>query len=158
MRSLFLAVAGLVITAGALSACQTQVQAPDEAGVCWHMVTLQDGKTRFNPLARNVRDIEHCAAALEAMRLEFNRLGQTNEEVVGGYQGNFVWLEREGVFISQTLNGSRFPAMVRSGDGRLVIPGAVEQPPEATNAASGPVTPTGPPPAPAVPRDAHPTR
>jgi hypothetical protein len=156
MRRLLLAAAGLVLTTSALSACQTQVQAPDEAGVCWHMVTLEDGKTRFNPLARNVRDIEHCAAALETMRLEFNRLGQSNDEVVGGYQGNFVWLEREGVFISQTLNGSRFPAMVRSGDGRLVITGAVEQPPQGTNAAAGPVAPTGPPPARAVPRDARP--
>ena len=92
------------------------------------MVTLEDGKTRFNPLARNVPDIEHCAAALEAMRIENGRMGQNRDEVIGGYQGSFIWLEREGVFISQSLNGSRFPALVRSGDGRLVIPGAVEQP------------------------------
>ena len=113
-----------------LTGCQPQVAVPTETGVCWHMVTLEDGKTRFNPLARNITDIEHCAAALEVMRLENNRMGQNRDEVVGGYQGSFIWLEREGVFISQTLNGARFPALVRSGDGRLVIPGAVEQPPE----------------------------
>lgn len=113
-----------------LAACEPRVTAPTEAGVCWHMVTLEDGKTRFNPLARNVPDIEHCAAALEAMRIENGRMGQNRDEVIGGYQGSFIWLEREGVFISQSLNGSRFPALVRSGDGRLVIPGAVEQPPE----------------------------
>jgi hypothetical protein len=139
MRRLILAV-GLTFAAAALAGCEPTVRAPEEVGVCWHMVPLENGRTRFNALARNVPDIEHCAAALEAMRLQFSRLGQQNDEVVGGYQGNFVWLEREGVFISQSLNGARFPAMVRSGDGRLVIPGAVEQPPRST----GPAAATGP--------------
>ena len=112
-----------------LAGCQPQVSVPTETGVCWHMVTLEDGKTRFNPLSRNIPDIEHCAASLEVMRLELRRMGQNRDEVIGGYQGSFIWLEREGVFISQSLNGGRFLALVRSGDGRLVIPGAVEQPP-----------------------------
>jgi hypothetical protein len=154
MRRLILA-AGLTFAAAALAGCEPRVQAPEEAGVCWHMVTLENGRTRFNALRRNVPDIEHCAAALEAMRLEFNRLGQQNDEVVGGYQGNFLWLEREGVFISQSLNGARFPALVRSGDGRLVIPGAVEQPPALP--ATGPATATGPAPqAPVMRRPASP--
>jgi hypothetical protein len=145
MRRLSLPLAGLAVMAGLLAGCQPQLQVPDETGVCWHMVTLEDGKTRFNQLARNVPDIEHCAASLEAMRLQFNGLGQHTDEVIGGYQGSFVWLEREGVFISQTLNGVRFPALVRTSDGRLVIPGAVEQP-------AG-TTPNGapPPPGPAAP-------
>src|SRR4051812_10550919 len=117
MPSRLIAVACLALAAGSLSACQPQTRVPDERGVCWHLVTLEDGKTRFNRLASGINDIEHCAAALEVMRLEFNRLGQNRDEVIGGYQGNFIWIEREGVFISQTLNGARFPAMVRSGDG-----------------------------------------
>lgn len=128
MRRLLLALALPAIAVGLLTACQRQTQAPTETGVCWHMVTVEQSRVRFNPLARNVTSIEGCAAALEGMRLQFNRLGQNTDEVVGGYQGNFIWLEREGVFISQALNGTRYLALVRSGDGRLVIPGAVEQP------------------------------
>jgi hypothetical protein len=92
------------------------------------MVMGDNNRPRFNRLARDIPNIERFAAELEGMRLRFNRLGQRNDEMIGGYQGRFIFLEPEGVFFAQTLSGSRYPAMVRSGDGRLVIPGAM--PPE----------------------------
>ena len=118
----------LSLCAGLLSACEPRVEVPRDVGICWHMVTGDDGKPRFNRLARNINTIELCAAELEGMRLRFNQLGQRNTEVIGGYQGQFIFLEPEGVFFAQSLSGTRFPAMVRSGDGRLVIPGAMPQP------------------------------
>jgi hypothetical protein len=61
------------------------------------------------------------------MRLRFLTLGGQANEIVGAYQGNFLFLQPEGVFISQSLTGTRYPALVRTGDGRLAVPGAVSQ-------------------------------
>lgn len=115
----------LALAAGSLSACERSVEVPRDVGTCWHMVLGEDNNPRFNSLARNVPNIETCAAELEGMRLRFNRLGQRNDEMIGGYQGRFIFLVPEGVFFGQTLTGARFPAMVRSGDGRLIVPGAM---------------------------------
>jgi hypothetical protein len=118
----------LVLTAAAalcLTGCEKQLQAPTTPGVCWHMATLPDGKVKFNKVAENQPDLEHCAAQLEAMRLRFMQLGGTQSEITGAYQGNFLFLQREGVFTSQTFNGPHFPFMVRTGDGRLAVPGAM---------------------------------
>ena len=150
MRTRTGVMAVLVLACSLLAGCQQEIRVPTDTGVCWHLVTLEDGKTRFNPMARGLTDIEHCAAALESMRLQFNRLGQNRDEVIGGYQGRFIWIEREGVFLSQTLNGTRFLALVRSGDGRLVTQGSMEQPPPAA-ALPAPTAPTPVPAAPATP-------
>lgn len=133
-------IASLLVSGLALTGCEKQVEAPSDRGVCWHMVMGDDGKPKFNKLAENVPDIEHCAGALELMRRDFARLGQRSDEVIGGYQGQFVWLEREGIFFSQTLTGSRYPAMIRSGD-TLVVPGAVEQAPAVPAPAAPPAAP-----------------
>jgi hypothetical protein len=72
-----------------------------------------------------VPDIERCAADLEAMRLRFNALGQTNTYMTGAYQGQFLFLQPEGIFTSQTVNGGRYLLLVRTGDGRLAKPGVM---------------------------------
>jgi len=113
-----------------LAACNKQVEAPTNAGVCWHLVTPEPGKAKFNVLARNQPDLEHCAAELEKMRLTFSALGSTQTDVTGAYQGQFLFLQREGVFTSQTIDGYRYPFMVRTGDGRLAVPGAMPAEPE----------------------------
>jgi len=109
----------------ALGGCSRELQAPVDKGVCWHLVQLPGGKQRFNRLAQNQPDLEHCAAQLEMMRLRFAALGATQHYVTGAYQGQFLFIQPEGVFTAPTFNGYHFPFMVRTGDGRLAIPGAM---------------------------------
>ena len=110
-----------------LAACTPKVEAPFNKGVCWHMAQLPGGKVKFNMLSQNRPNLESCAASLEGMRERFLALGGNQEEVIGAYQGSFLFLGRTGVFTSTTLEGARWPALVRTSDGRLAIPSAVAQ-------------------------------
>ncbi len=110
-----------------LAGCAKKIEAPTDAGVCWAMAVGKDGKVKFNRLANNVPDLEHCAAQLEAMRLKFVGLGGNKSEITGSYQGAYLFLQREGVFTAQSFDGVRYPFMVRTGDGRLAVPGAMPQ-------------------------------
>jgi hypothetical protein len=114
-----------VLVPMALAGCSKSLDAPVDPGVCWHLVKGDDGKPKFNRLADHQPDLEHCAAQLEMMRLHFRALGLSEENVAGAYQGQFLFLQREGVFTSQSYEGYHYPFMVRTGDGRLAIPGAM---------------------------------
>ena len=127
MRSQFGAALAILLLASPFAGCGKHIDAPADRGVCWHMAVTRDGKIKFNRLAENVPDLEHCAAQLEAMRIKFMSLGGTKSEIVGDYQGTFLFLQREGVFTAQTFEGTRYPFMVRTGDGRLAVPGAMPQ-------------------------------
>ena len=105
-----------------LAGCSQGVQAPADAGVCWHMSQFKGGKVRFNPLARNVKNLESCAGQLEVMRLRFSALGSTTEQMIGAYQGQFLFLQPEGIFTAENLDGAHYLLLVRSPDGRLVKP------------------------------------
>jgi hypothetical protein len=107
----------------ALGACHAQIQPPGDVGTCYHLAAIQDGKPKFNVLARSVPDMEHCAASLEAMRSRFLALGGSNRDIVGAYQANFLFLGDEGVFTGTTYAGARYPFLVRSG-GQLVPVGS----------------------------------
>ena len=122
--------APLIFAAVAVASCAPKTQeAPTDVGVCWHVVYLKDDSLKFNKLASGQPNLETCAASLEGMRLRFGNLGGfgAQEEITGAYQGNYIFIKREGVFTSRSLTGGRYPALVRSGDGRLVIPGAIKQ-------------------------------
>lgn len=125
-RSAFLS--AVALTALSLSACEKQIEAPYTTGYCYQVVFLdKDGKkAKFNEVAHNRPSLESCAAALEGMRLRFLGLGSNQTDIVGAYQGNFLFLNQYGVFTSQTLTGVRYPALVRTGDGRLAVPGSVQ--------------------------------
>lgn len=124
-------VLGIAAAAIALVGCDQSVRAPDERNVCFHVVAPEgEDDVRFNVLAEDQESIEHCAARLEEMRLRFLRLGGSNREVVGAYNGQFLFVDRAGVWISQKLDGGRFFALARTGDGRLAIPGVIPQEPE----------------------------
>jgi hypothetical protein len=110
-----------------LSACAPQVQAPADTGVCWHMVPAKGGKVRFILLSKNQPDLEHCAANLEAMRLKFLGMGGSNQEVDGAFQGQFIFDDPRGIFTAEGLDKTPYLALVRTGDGRLAVPGAVPQ-------------------------------
>jgi hypothetical protein len=85
-------IAAALVALLSLGACQSQIDAPTNVGVCYHLAAIQDGKAKFNVVASNVPDMEHCAAHLEAMRTHFLSLGGTITDIVGAYQGNFLFL------------------------------------------------------------------
>ena len=122
------AVLGLAVMGGllTLAGCSSQVQAPTDTGVCYHLSAIQNGQPRFNVVAKSVPDMEHCAAQLEAMRVHFLGLGGNIREIVGAYQGNFLFLGDTGVFTAETYEGPRYPFLVRSGD-QLVPVGSAPQ-------------------------------
>ncbi|MEO8927027.1 MAG: hypothetical protein ABI306_07670 [Caulobacteraceae bacterium] len=116
-----------LLAALGLAACQKQLDAPADRGVCWRLAQLPDGKVKFNKLAGGQPDLEHCAAQLEMTRLRFRALGSTETKVTGAYQGQFLFIDPDGVFTAQSYGGYRYPFMVRTGDGRLAVPGAMPE-------------------------------
>ena len=139
-RSILHAVAATaVLTAAglALSACGPKpLEPPYDVGVCWHAIPLTDGTIKYNKLAENVPNMETCAATLEGMRIRFARmsLGTQSREMLGAYQGNFLFLDARGVSVAADMNKARYVALVRTGDGRLAIPGAIRRIQEAAEA------------------------
>ena len=125
MKASLVAVLACASAAVSLAGCEKQLEAPADKGVCWHLVQPPGQPPKFNKLADHQIDLEHCAAELEKMRISFRSLGKNDEEVVGAYQGQYLFDNSGGVFTSQTLNGHPYSLMVRSGDGRLVVQGAM---------------------------------
>jgi hypothetical protein len=116
----------LTLSSAALAACAQRTEPPGTPGVCYHVVAGKDGKLKYNKLVA-APNLETCAANLEAMRIKFLTMGGSAQELLGAYQANFLFFQREGVFSSTTLEGPRYLALVRTGDGRLAIPGAMPQ-------------------------------
>ncbi len=120
-----LPIAVLLLLTLPLDACDTSTKPPGDVGVCYQYVTPKGAKPRFNVLEQNVQSLEVCAAALEAMRLNFLRLGGSQLTVTGAYRSKFLFVEQEGIFTADSLNGASYLALVRTDDGRLAQPGAV---------------------------------
>ncbi|PVM93165.1 hypothetical protein [Caulobacter endophyticus] len=119
------AVLVLGLSAVGLSACVKQTKAPFDQGICNHVILKEDGTLRFNPVERNVPNMETCAATLEGMRIRFMRMGLRREELTGSYQGKFIFVQKEGIYLGDSYEGARFMSLVRTGDGRLAVPGAM---------------------------------
>jgi len=140
-----------IIGAGAfaLVACEKAIEAPFDRGVCYAIEVGNEGEPpRFNKVADNQPQIEFCAARLEEVRLRFLRMGSGRQEITGTYQGQFIFIDREGVWLSKTLDGGRFNFMARTGDGRLAMPGAIQRAIDGTPIAVSATTepdPTAPP-------------
>lgn len=116
-----------ILAVAALAACAEQVEAPRTPGACYYVVPVENGPPRMNVVAENQPQIEFCAARLEEMRLRFLRLGGSNREIIGAYQGQFIFVHRGGVSFGKAIDGPRFFALARTGDGRLAIPGAIQR-------------------------------
>ena len=117
----------LVLAAAlALGACAKRTRPPGDPGVCYHVVPQKDQSLKYNKLVQT-DSLEKCAANLEAMRIRVLTMGGSTQEIYGAYQSNFLFLVKEGVMTSTSLEGPRYVALVRTGDGRLAIPGAVRQ-------------------------------
>ena len=125
-----LALALILMVPLGVAGCSKSLEAPTDAGVCWHLVSLPDGKVKFNRLADHQPNLENCAAQLEIMRRNFQSLGAGQDNVTGAYQGQFLFIQPEGVFTAQTYRGHRYSLLVRTGDGRLAVPGAMPQAPQ----------------------------
>lgn len=121
------AFAAALVSVLALGACSKRVEPPGDVGVCYHVTFKKNGGLIYHKLV-NAPNLETCAANLEAMRVKFLRLGGTTQELLGAYQANFIFVQKTGIFSGTSLDGPRYPALVRTGDGRLAIPGAMPQP------------------------------
>jgi len=69
----------LAVTVG-LSACAKQAKPPGTPGTCYHVQPTKDG-LKYNPLPSAQPDLEHCAAALEAMRIRFLNMGGNQTQI-----------------------------------------------------------------------------
>jgi len=127
MRIRLLAALAILLAPVVLGGCEKHLQAPTDPQVCWSMAVTREGKVKFNKVAEHIPDLEHCAGQLEALRIKFLSMGGNQSELTGEYQGTFLFLQREGVFTAQSFEGTRYPFMVRTGDGRLAVPGAMPQ-------------------------------
>lgn len=124
-----LAVLPAALASAALATgCSDSRRPPGDTGVCYHAVQEKGGKVRFNVVVRGMPNLENCAARLEALREQFLRLGGSHETLTGAYQASYLFLDRTGVSASKTLDGIRYVALVRTGDGRLAQPGAMPDP------------------------------
>jgi hypothetical protein len=119
IRSAFVLVAVL-----GLSACAKQVATPTEADACFEVAPHKDGSIGFNRLTQHEPNMENCAGALEGMRERFLGLGGSNHQLAGVYNGHYLFLGPGGVQTSDSIDGMRFPFLVRTDDGRLVAAGA----------------------------------
>jgi hypothetical protein len=133
MKTPILAAAAVAVLA--LTACAKTVEAPSQAGLCYLMSPQKDGTVKFNSIAHDIKDLEHCALELELARRRLKGLGSTRDEWIGAYQGSFIFVEREGIFTSTKLDGIRYPALVRFQN-ELVMPGAIVDTPEQAAAAA----------------------
>ena len=123
-RRLFLCLA-MAAVAGLSGCYANEPKPPLHAGVCYYMTRAKTGAYRFAVVNPKVADLEHCAGDLEIMRERFISLGGSRYEVWGVYQGQYIYINRVGLFSSQFVNGPQYPLLVRTGDGRLVRPGTV---------------------------------
>jgi hypothetical protein len=110
----------------ALAACAQKTTPPGDQGVCYHVVFQKDGTPKYNKLV-STDTLEKCAANLEAMRVKFLMMGGSQQNLVGAFGSNYLFLQKEGILSSTSLEGPRYVALVRTGDGRLATVGAMPQ-------------------------------
>ena len=125
----FVAATALVVSSLAAAACSSSPEPPFEPGVCFFVVpdeTQPDG-IKLNVVARDQPQIEFCAARLEELRVRFLGMGGSNREIVGAYQGKFIFIDATGVLLGDTLSGGRYFFLARAPGGRLAIPGAIQR-------------------------------
>lgn len=117
----------LILSTLAATGCAEKLKAPYDKGVCYALGNPQSDDPQFNVVARDQPAIEYCAARLEEMRARFLGMGGNTREVIGSYQGRFIFVDGRGVSYGKSLDGIRFFALARTGDGRLAVPQAIER-------------------------------
>lgn len=125
IATLCLAAAPMLLVGG----CIKRVEAPTDAGVCYFIghVSKKEapGGLKFNVLARDQPDIEHCAVQLFNQRRAMVMTGTAGEVTEGSYQGDFMQVTNSEVREAPHYEGPYFPFLVKAPDDRLVTPGSV---------------------------------
>ena len=91
------------LTLLAMWACDSSPEAPTDVGVCWRMSTGADAKPAFTIVSNSARNLETCGAHLEAVALRENKT-----DLVGAYQGQYIFITPEMVQSSGRLDGARY--------------------------------------------------
>ena len=94
---------GALLAVLLLAACEGEVQAPTNPGVCWRLVQGAGGKADFTPVSTGDRNLETCAAHLEAVAMRENKTVLT-----GAYRGEFVFITPAMVQSALRLHGVRY--------------------------------------------------
>lgn len=126
----------------ALGACDTSPKAPTDTGMCYSVALLKGGKVKFNKVAEGQPTMEACIARLEELRMKFLRMGGSRRDLIGAYQGKFLFIDASGVAVADGLKSGRFYAFSRAPDGSLALPNLVNQP--AADAGPGDTPPAAP--------------
>ena len=85
-----LAVLAAVAGVAVLGACSNQPKYEFAEGACYFVATPDNAPPRLQKIADDQPQLEQCAARLEEMRLRFLRMGGSNQEIAGAYQGRFI--------------------------------------------------------------------
>lgn len=85
----------------AMAACSAQAPAPSGAGLCWRMIEVAGQPARFEIIAREVPNLESCAAQLEGARM------MEGQATTGAYNGHFIFATGEQITSATTMNGTR---------------------------------------------------
>lgn len=99
-RAGLLKLVGATLVAG-VAACSSQTPAPSGAGLCWRMFEVADQQPEFRIIARDVPNLESCAAQLEGARM------MEGPPTTGAYNGHFIFATEEQITSAVTLNGTR---------------------------------------------------
>src|SRR6185312_9029041 len=87
---LSLAAAPLLLLGG----CEKKIRAPTDSGVCYFIGHVKKTEApnglKFNVIARDQPDIEHCAVQLYNLRRSMLTTGTAGDETDGAYQGDFM--------------------------------------------------------------------
>ncbi len=75
-----------------------EVSAPRDPGVCWR----RGGDGRFTAIYRGSSGIEACAGDLERIHM------RTGEDLVGAYQGRYIFVDKEAIRSADSLNSERW--------------------------------------------------
>ena len=121
----------------ALAGCTPRVKSPDAPGVCYFIGHPTPKENKFNVLASNVPDLEHCAVLVYNLRMDMLKTGTAGPETDGAYMGSFLFAGNHEVRAGQHYEGPVFPFLVKAPDNRLVAPGSIVQ---QDDAPSGPQT------------------
>ena len=91
---------GAILLTG-MAACSSQPPAPTGAGLCWRMFEVAGQPARFEIIARDVPNLESCAARLEGARM------MEGQPTTGAYNGHFIFATGEQITSAPTMNGTR---------------------------------------------------
>lgn len=131
MKVVAVAAAGFACVA--LTGCEKELKAPAADDVCYFIGHPPGAKEpKFNPVARNVPNIEKCAVELFTVRTNMRVTGTAGPVTEGAYNGSFLFVNNTTVEFAPKYEGIRMTLLVKAGN-KLVQPGAIVEEAPRTN-------------------------